>query len=82
LVELFKIGGISIYLFGVAMAIAMVAGILVMLKESKRKGLNEDGMWDLGLYTIIASMIGARLYYILVFDFSNYINNPIEIFHI
>ena len=82
MVELFKIGGISIYLFGVAVAIAMVTGVLVMLREAKRKGLNEDSMWDLSLYTIIASLIGARLYYILVFDLSNYINNPTEIFHI
>ncbi|GAA3650599.1 prolipoprotein diacylglyceryl transferase [Asaccharospora irregularis] len=82
MVELFKIGGISIYLFGVAVSIAMAVGIFVMLREAKRKGLNEDSMWDLSIYTIIASVIGARLYYILVFDLSNYINNPIEIFQI
>jgi len=82
LVELFKIGGMSIYLFGVAVSIAIVVGILVMLREAKRKDLNKDSMWDLAIYTIIASVIGARLYYILVFDLSNYINNPIEIFHI
>jgi phosphatidylglycerol:prolipoprotein diacylglycerol transferase len=44
--------------------------------------MDSNKMLDLALYTIIAAVIGARAYYILVFNFSYYIQNPIEVFHI
>lgn len=80
MVELFKVGNFSIYLFGVTIALGMIAGIFVMLREAKRKGLNADSIMDLTLYTIIASMIGARLFYVLVFDLQFFLENPLKVF--
>lgn len=80
MVELFKIGHFSIYLFGVTIALGMLLGVFIMLKEAKRKELDTDAIMDLTLYTIIAAMIGARLFYILVFDLPFYLENPLKIF--
>lgn len=77
--ELFRIGHFSINIFGVMIAIGIITGILIMLKEAKRKGLNEDNVFDLAIYTIIAAVIGARLYYVIGFNFSYYLKNPLEI---
>ncbi|MEW9095579.1 MAG: prolipoprotein diacylglyceryl transferase [Clostridiaceae bacterium] len=80
MVELFRIGHFSIYLFGVAVALGVIVGMLIMSIESKRKGLDSDKILDLALYTILAGIIGARAYYIVAFDLSYYIQNPKEIF--
>ncbi|WBW95021.1 prolipoprotein diacylglyceryl transferase [Oceanirhabdus sp. W0125-5] len=58
----------------------MVIGMIVMLSEVKRKGLDTDKALDLTIYTIIASVIGARLYYIIAFNLKYYISNPLEVF--
>ncbi|MBU5485129.1 prolipoprotein diacylglyceryl transferase [Clostridium sp. MSJ-11] len=80
MVELFRIGHFSIYLFGVAVALGIIVGMFIMSIESKRKGLDSDKIFDLALYTILASIIGARIYYVVAFDLSYYIQNPSEIF--
>lgn len=82
MVVLFNIGHISIYLFGVTIALGMLAGLYIMSTEVKRKGLNRDKMFDLALCTIVAGVLGARLYYIAAFNLGYYIKNPIEIIKI
>ncbi len=77
--ELFRLGNISIYLFGVTIALGILAGIGIMLKEAKRKELNTEKMYDLVMYTIIVAMVGARLYYVLAFNPKYYLKNPMEI---
>ena len=77
--ELFKIGSFGIYLFGITIALGMLAGLWIMIREAKRKELNIDKMFDLVVYTIIAGIIGARLYYVVAFNGDYYIKNPMEI---
>lgn len=77
---LFTIGGFSVHLFGVTIALGILVGFLVMLSEAKRKGLDKDKLSDLAIYTIVVGIIGARLNYILAFNPSYYIQNPREIF--
>lgn len=78
--EIFRIGHISIYFFGVTIAIGMIVGLWVLLREAKRKSLDSDKIFNLEIYSLIASIIGARLYYIIAFDLSYYIKNPKSIF--
>ncbi|CCJ34490.1 Prolipoprotein diacylglyceryl transferase [Caloramator australicus RC3] len=75
-------GHFSIYLFGVTIAIGAIFGIFIALKESKRKGLDENKITDFIFYLLIVSIIGARLYYILAFNLRYYLKNPFEIFSI
>lgn len=80
--ELFRIGHSSVNIFGIMIVAGMIAGILIMLREAKRKGLNQDKVLDLTIFTIIAAVLGARLYYIIGFNFSYYLKNPLEIIFI
>ncbi|MBS4537756.1 prolipoprotein diacylglyceryl transferase [Clostridium sp. D2Q-11] len=82
MVEIFKVGHFTIYLFGITIALGMIVGSLVMLKEGKRKGISTDKLMDLLIYTLVISVIGARLFYILVFNLEYYLNNPKAIFAI
>lgn len=81
MIELFNLGNISIYLFGVTIGLGVLAGLWIMVKEAKRKEIYSDKMLDLVIYTIIAGVVGARLYYIIAFNFSYYLEHPIEIFY-
>lgn len=80
--EVISIGGIHIYLFGITIALGIIAGYLIANKEIKRKSLDEGIFSDLALIIILFSIIGARLYYVLVFNLSFYIDNPLDIFMI
>ncbi|WP_242967929.1 prolipoprotein diacylglyceryl transferase [Tepidibacter mesophilus] len=82
MVEIFKIGYFSIYLFGITITLGMILGTIVMLREAKRKKLYGNELLDLAIYTIAASVVSARLYYVLVFNFSYYLKHPIEIFFV
>lgn len=80
--EVFSIGGIHVYLFGITIALGMLIGYFVVSKEVTRKKLDEDVFSTLSLYVIVFSIIGARLYYVSVFDLEYYLNNPIQVFMI
>lgn len=79
---LFHVFGIPVYFFGVMIAIGMLAGIFVAYKEVKRKGLSVERLFDIVLYSTIFAVIGARVSYIVFYNFSYYIENPAEIFKI
>lgn len=79
---LFNIFGIQIYFFGAMIALGMIAGVFVAYREAKRKGLDVDKLFDIVLYAMISAIIGARLFYILFYNFSYYLENPMEIIKI
>ncbi len=74
-------GIVQIYWYSIIILIGMAVGMVVILAEAKRKGLNTDVMTDLLFYTIIWAIIGARLYYV-IFNFDEYSNNILEVFEI
>ena len=78
----FTVFGISIALYGVIIAIGMLAGTVIAAHISKRtKELNPDIIWDFVIYAIIISVICARIYYV-VFQWDYYKNNLLSIFNI
>lgn len=80
--ELFHIFGIPINFFGVMIALGMLAGVFVAHREVKRKKLNVDKLFDIALYSIISAVVGARLFYILFYNLSYYLENPVDIIKI
>lgn len=77
---LFSIGKITIYWYSVTMLIAVLAGIYLAIKESKRQGMYSF-ISDLITYIIIYGIVGARLYYV-IFNFDTYKDDLISIFKI
>ncbi|MBQ2872531.1 MAG: prolipoprotein diacylglyceryl transferase [Bacilli bacterium] len=77
---LFSIGPITIYWYSIIMLIAVLVGIFLSIKESKKEAL-ESFVSDLITYIIVFGIIGARLYYV-IFNFDNYKNNLLSIFKI
>ena len=77
---LFNFGPITIYWYSVTMLLAVLTGIYLSLKESKRQNMHSF-MSDLVTYIIIFGIIGARLYYV-IFNFDNYKYDFLSIFKI
>jgi phosphatidylglycerol:prolipoprotein diacylglycerol transferase len=72
------LGPITIYTYGVLLAAAYLFGLKLAMVRAKRRGLDEARVLDLGIYIIIAALVGAKLL-LLVTDFNTFRNNPREL---
>jgi phosphatidylglycerol:prolipoprotein diacylglycerol transferase len=79
---LFYVFGFPIHFFGAMIAIGMLVGMYAAYLEVKRKKLDIDNGFDIVMYSIIAAIVGARLFYIIFYDLSYYLENPMEIIRI
>lgn len=77
---LFNLGPITIYWYSITMLLAVLSGIYISLRESKKQGMYTF-LSDLITYAIIFGIIGARLYYV-IFNFEQYKDNLFSIFKI
>jgi phosphatidylglycerol---prolipoprotein diacylglyceryl transferase len=81
--KLFEIGGVAVgpftvYTYGVLLAAAYLIGLQLALVRAKHRGLDPARMLDLGVYIIIAALVGAKLL-LLVTEFDTYRGNPAEL---
>ena len=79
---LFSIGPFTLHFFGLMIGIGAIVGLLLVIKEAKRRGLNHNQLTDGIMYSFIAGFIGARVVYIVIYDPAYYLANPAKIFHI
>ena len=74
----FSIFGIDVMWYGILMALGMIIGTLLAIKEGKRVGIKEDDILDLAIVAIPSGLIGARLYYV-IFNWDYYSQNISQI---
>ena len=79
--EFIGIGPIQISLYGLIIGLAMIAAFLWCYSECRYYNVNRDHFIDLTIITILAGILGARVYYV-VFAFDYYKNNLISIFKV
>lgn len=79
----FSIGRVSVYYYGIIMAIAIFVGILTagFIAKTFYPELKPDTILDISPYVIVGAIIGARLYYCLL-SFNYFALNPIEILQV
>lgn len=77
----FEIFGISIMWYGILIALGVLIGALLALRQARRIGFREEDLIDVIMIGIPVAIIGARLYYVL-FNLDFYSNNPSEIFNV
>lgn len=69
--ELFSIGPITLYSYGVLLAVSYLLGLWLAMRRAKQWGLDSNRVLDLGIYIIIAALIGAKLLLVIV-DFDQF----------
>lgn len=77
----FTIGGFTIALYGVIIAIGVLAGFMVANADANRQALERDICWDFALPAIVFSLVGARMYYV-AFRWEDYANDLRSILNI
>ena len=74
----FTLFGHPIYFYGVLIGLGFLLGIAFCSKRAKRFGLKEDDIYDVMIWMIPCSIIGARAYYVL-FQLGYYLQHPDEL---
>lgn len=64
--ELLHIGPITIYSYGLMMALGMIAAVWLGMRRCPARGLNKDEIFNMGFVGIVAGVIGAKLTYYIV----------------
>lgn len=77
----FDLGGLQIHWYGIIIALGALVGVVMAMREAKRRHLDPDNILDLVLYGVPIALVGARLYYV-IFELPFYLANPSEIIKI
>jgi len=78
---LLRIGAFEIRYYGVIFVLGFIIGyfFLVYLAKERKLNLTREDVSDLLLYLIIGIVLGARLFYIVFYNFGYYLENPFEV---
>jgi phosphatidylglycerol:prolipoprotein diacylglycerol transferase len=76
--ELFSIGPVTAYSYGVLLAVSYLLGLWLAIRRAQAWGLDRARVLDLGIYIIIAALLGAKLL-LLVVDFDQFRQAPQEL---
>ena len=75
--ELFHIGSFPINTYGVLLALAFLAALLVAAKLAVRDGLPRERVYDLGLWMLLAALVGSK--FLMLFTEPEYRQNPLRL---
>ena len=73
--------GFEIAYYGIVIGLSVVAGILMAACLAKKSGQDPDVYYDLAIYAVIISVLGARLYYV-IFSWDYYKDDLLSIFNL
>ncbi len=77
----FSVFGFEIAFYGVIIGIGVILGVMMAERMAKAEGMDTDIIWDFGIYAVIFSVIGARIYYV-IFSWDQYRNDLWSIFNL
>lgn len=75
----FSLGPITIYTWGLLVALGYLLGTYLAYKRAKSRGLDGEKILDLSVWIFAASFIGARLLHVLFYDDGTFAAAPLKI---
>jgi len=76
--ELFTVGPLTVYTYGVLLAAAYLLGLRLAMARATGRGLDPTRMLDLGIYIIISALVGAKAL-LLVVEWDHFTSSPAEL---
>lgn len=73
------IGPIPIQVWGFFVASGIFVAIFLSSRKLKKNKLQHNIVWDLGFWILLAAFVGARVFHVLFYDLSYYVEHPLEI---
>jgi len=79
---LLELGPVEIRYYGLIYALAFVITFFMLkyFSKTKRLGLTHDQIDELIFYLILGVVIGARIFYVIFYNFSSFLQSPLSIF--
>jgi phosphatidylglycerol---prolipoprotein diacylglyceryl transferase len=77
---LFSIGSFEVRWYGVMVVVGVIAAIGICLVEARRKGMQQDTVWDMSLWAVVGGIIGARVLHIID-KWDYYFSHPEQFFN-
>ncbi|OGL43395.1 MAG: prolipoprotein diacylglyceryl transferase [Candidatus Schekmanbacteria bacterium RBG_13_48_7] len=62
---IYNFGPVAIHSYGLMLGIAFIIGILLAVKLGQKNGIEPDHIVNLGIFILIAAVIGSRAFYII-----------------
>ncbi len=73
------IGHFMLSWYSIIIILAVIAAVLISLREAKRKGISREAIYSLVPWVLIGGIVGARLFHVID-RWENYAVNPLQIF--
>ena len=70
--------GINIYGYGTMIAIGIIAALILLNYRVKKRGYDEDSVFNMALLAIVLGVVGGKLLYIIT-EFKSIINYPAQL---
>lgn len=80
-IKSFNIGGLTIAMYGVIIAVGVLLAFSLISAIAKKDGQNSDDFYEAGFVALLMGIIGARVYYV-IFAWEYYKNDLAGIFNI
>ncbi|MGE4357669.1 MAG: prolipoprotein diacylglyceryl transferase [Candidatus Omnitrophota bacterium] len=78
---IFQIGPVSIYSYGLMLALAFIISTTLAKKRAEREGFSSDLIVNLAVYLLLGGIIGARIVYV-IYNYEEFKDQFIQIFMI
>src|SRR3989344_5472989 len=75
----FQLGPLTIYVWGLMVALGILVATALGARVAKRRGLDERVIWDLAFWGAAGGFLGARLAHVLLYAPEQYVSEPIRI---
>ena len=79
--QLVHFGRFFLPTYGFLVALGVLVGLWVSVRNSERLGIDGEKAWNLGILTVLCGILGAKVLYVIN-DWSVYSAHPSEIFSI
>lgn len=74
----FNLGPITIQVWGLCVALGLLAALLVMHAATKKYLLSSEVILDVALWIMVGAFTGARFFYVVFYNPGQYVMNPVE----
>lgn len=74
-----EVGPLTIRVFGVFVALGIVAGIGILLRFARQRGLDPEALRSLAIWVVVLGIVGSRLLYVVT-HLSDFAERPLAVF--
>ncbi len=78
---LFRLGGFTVNAYGFFIAVGFIVGFVIAIRTARAKGIPFERVVDLFFYTILSSILGSRILFVLT-EFDFFLRHPSKILNL